>query len=139
MSEIYKYYHRQLLDNDILITLPGTDKSDLIFLGVTMAGVLTQLDTPTLAADYAWDWGMGWGWSGYSASYCSTCAMEQAALMNSNIGHSSNVESITAPSSEIPSNTNIQDYLNSYDGDDNEIGELGEATDVGCDFGDFGF
>ena len=104
-----------------------------------MAGVLTQLDTPTLAADYAWDWGMGWGWSGYSASYCSTCAMEQAALMNSNIGHSSNVESITAPSTEIPSNTNIQDYLNSYDGDDNEIGELGEATDVGCDFGDFGF
>ena len=36
-------------------------------------------------------------------------------------------------------NTNIQDYLNSYDGDDNEIGELGEAPDVGCDFGDFGF
>ena len=54
--------------------------------GITMAGVLTQLDTPALAADYSWDWGMGWGWSGYSASYCSTCAMEQAALINSNIG-----------------------------------------------------
>ena len=132
----------QLLSSSIRLGLfaNNTLHNDILFiLGVTMAGVLTQLDTPTLAADYAWDWGMGWGWSGYSASYCSTCAMEQAALINSNIGHSSNVESITAPSSDIPSNTNIQDYLNSYDGDDNEIGELGEATDVGCDFGDFGF
>lgn len=107
-------------------------------LGVTMAGVLTQLDTSAVTADYAWDWGMGWGWSGYSASYCSTCAMEQAALVNSNIGQASGIDSLTA--SEISGqNTTGHDYLNSLDGDDNDIGELGEAADVGCDFGDFGF
>ena len=103
-----------------------------------MAGVLTQFDTSSIVSDYSWDWGMGWGWSGYSASYCSTCAMEQAALINSNIGQASGVDSLT--SSEVTAqNITGQDYLNSYDGDDNEMGDLGEATDVGCDFGDFGF
>ena len=111
----------------------------IYLIGVTMAGVLTQLDTPTLAADYAWDWGMGWGWSGYSASYCTTCAMEQAALINSNMGQVSGVDSFTS-SDHTSHNQNINDYLNSYDGDDNEIGDIGgEAADVGCDFGDFGF
>ena len=108
------------------------------FKGITMAGVLTQLDTPALAADYSWDWGMGWGWSGYSASYCSTCAMEQAALINSNIGHGSE-HLTTLPTSDLPNHSQgIQEYLNSYDGDD-EIGEIGGEADVGCDFGDFGF
>ena len=89
-----------------------------------MAGVLTQLDTPALAADYSWDWGMGWGWSGYSASYCSTCAMEQAALINSNIGHGSE-HLTTLPTSDLPNHSQgIQEYLNSYDGDD----EIGEAV-----------
>ena len=106
---------------------------------------MTQFNTTTgTSADYTWDWGMGWGWSGYSASYCSTCAMEQAALLNSNVGQASAIESSTGPhtlSTHIDASTHHtmgQDYLNAYD-DDHELGELGEATDVGCDFGDFGF
>ena len=31
--------------------------------------------------DY-WDWGMGWGWSGTSASYCQQCSLEHAAVMS---------------------------------------------------------
>ena len=113
-----------------------------------MAGVLTQFNTSSIAAtaaadDFAWDWGMGWGWSGYSASYCSTCAMEQAALMNSHIGQAAIVDSsshsfqahLDVSGHHSPS---VQDYIANFDGDD-ELGDLGETADVGCDFGDFGF
>ena len=50
--------------------------------------------------------------------------MEQAALINSNIGHGSE-HLTTLPTSELPNHSQgIQEYLNSYDGDD-EIGEIG--------------
>ena len=63
--------------------------------------------------------------------------MEQAALINSNIVTVPGADSLHVP--DIASNNaTITDYLNACDGDDNDIGELGE-TDVGCDFGDFGF
>jgi len=29
-----------------------------------------------------WDWGMGWGWAGWNAVFCGTCAIETAALVN---------------------------------------------------------
>ena len=41
-----------------------------------VAAIMTQWNTN---AD-CWDWGMGWGWAGWSASYCDTCALEHAAV-----------------------------------------------------------
>ena len=41
-----------------------------------VAAIMTQWNSN---AD-CWDWGMGWGWAGWSASYCDTCALEHAAV-----------------------------------------------------------
>lgn len=46
--------------------------------GVMLGGILTQWNP---GAD-CWDWGMGWGWTGWNAAFCGTCAIEQAALAN---------------------------------------------------------
>ena len=131
----------------------GKSLSD-VTAGIMMAGALTQWTGGVVTQDAAgtatvngytppsaavsgagaeyWDWGMGWGWSGNSASYCGTCALEQAALMSQN----RQVVSTALP--ELNNHhQSMDDYLNNFD-DDQELGELGEATDVGCDFGDFG-
>ena len=46
--------------------------------GIMIGGVLTQWNT----GPDCWDWGMGWGWTGWNAAFCGTCAIEQAALAN---------------------------------------------------------
>lgn len=47
-----------------------------LFLAFMVAAIMTQWNAST----DCWDWGMGWGWAGWSASYCDTCALEHAAI-----------------------------------------------------------
>ncbi len=83
--------------------------------------------------------------TGWSASYCDTCALEHAAVtahVASSAGHNGLFsEALADPhsSSGVPASsfrTSHQDLF-VYD-DDNEVAEVGD-TDVACDFGgDFG-
>ena len=82
---------------------------------------------------------MGWGWTGWNAAFCGTCAMEQAALA-SHVPSFANQHSMFASEMSLNGSTggggiDAQFYFD----DDHELGELGETADVGCDFGDFGF
>jgi len=134
----------------------------LLVLVLMVAAVMTQWNT---SAD-CWDWGMGWGWAGWSASYCDTCALEHAAVTaHVAAGHaplSTNfsetlVRKVNVFLNQINLNANkyiwlslkadpkpssvSQSFRSTHDlyvfDDDNEVTELGE-TDVACDFGDFG-
>lgn len=103
--------------------------------GVLTAAVLTQWN----AGPSCWDWGMGWGWTGWNAAFCGTCAMEQAALAGhvpalAAQQHHQSAAAYSAAAAEDPSASQAQFYFD----DDHELGELGETADVGCDFGDFG-
>lgn len=125
-----------------------------VMAGVMMAGALSQWNAATTATSFfgpglfgaaaggaatigmssgvPWDWGMGWGWAGWTpegsvgatsaSAFCGSCALEQH-------------HAAVASSTDIASNMPRHEFY--YD-DDHELGELGEATDVGCDFGDFG-
>ena len=113
----------------------STSSSPYVFgdvaAGVLIGGVLTQWN----AGPDCWDWGMGWGWTSWNAAFCGTCAIEQAALANHISQHQ-----LPPPSSMLVNGSDEStSAANFYFDDDNELGELGEATDVGCDFGDFGF
>lgn len=121
--------------------------------GVMMAGALTQWNASSapnffgaagagasipigMSSSVPWDWGMGWGWAGWmpeganfnTAAYCGSCAVEQQALAQA---------SSTSYSSHSSYNNGRHEFY--YDDDHDELGELGETADVGCDFGgDFG-
>ena len=99
-----------------------------------VAAIMTQWN----ANGDCWDWGMGWGWAGWTASYCDTCALEHAAVsahVASSAGH--NILFSETLADPKPSFRSSLHDLFVYD-DDNEGTEIGD-TDVACDFGgDFG-
>ena len=103
--------------------------------GIMIGGVLTQWN----AGPDCWDWGMGWGWTGWNAAFCGTCAIEQAALANhvpSLAHHHQPSALLNGGSSDMTSSAAA---ANNYLDDNDELGEIGDTGDVGCDFGDFGF
>lgn len=131
-----------------------------VMAGVMMAGALSQWNAATstatsffgpglfgasaggaatigMSSGVPWDWGMGWGWAGWTpadavgsatsaGAFCGSCALEQ---------HHASSAAMASSNTDIASNMQRHEFF--YD-DDHELGELGEATDVGCDFGDFG-
>ena len=132
-----------------------------VMAGVMMAGALTQWNAHAgagdafFAADFGatgamgapsmpWDWGMGWGWAGWTpegamtsvgaSAFCGSCALEQhqAALAS----HTAHTLDTSTSYSNMPYNGRHEFYFD----DDHELGELGDTTtDIGCDFGgDFG-
>ncbi len=142
-----------------------------VMAGIMMAGALTQWNAATggtgifggsaggasgggapigVSAGVPWDWGMGWGWAGWTpegavvgataaTAFCGSCALEQHQMASALASIEASSSSPAAANSStayhnLPYNGRHEFY---YD-DDNELGELGE-TDVGCDFGgDFG-
>ena len=124
-----------------------------VMAGVMMAGALTQWNAASASGLFAydgwsgaagantgtshvtWDWGMGWGWAGWTPegamptvsapAFCGSCALEQHQA------------ALAASSSNYP-NMGSSGRHEFYFDDDHELGELGD-TDVNCDFGgDFG-
>ncbi|XP_059096373.1 uncharacterized protein LOC131890933 [Tigriopus californicus] len=126
---------RQLSFQDNDTCSPNRSKGSFtnVAAGVLIGGVLTQWNT----GPDCWDWGMGWGWTGWNAAFCGTCAMEQAVLANHGIlqPHLTTAPPTTGIQGSHPGDSNAAHFY--FDGDQ-DIGELGE-TDVDCDFGDFGF
>ncbi len=144
---------------------PRVTFRDDVMAGVMMTGALTQWNAASSAAgslfggagaflpsgagaaigasgaSVPWDWGMGWGWAGWtpegavsSSAYCGSCALEAAAAANHH-------EALIHPSGSgyNSSSFSASGKADFYYDDDHEIGELGETTDVACDFGgDFG-
>ena len=133
-----------------------------VMAGVMMAGALTQWNAATsgdgffgdtffgaagamTGASMPWDWGMGWGWAGWTpegamgavgaSAFCGSCALEQhQAAIASHAAHTAAASSTTSYSN-MPYNGRHEFYFD----DDHELGELGETADIGCDFGgDFG-
>ena len=126
-----------------------------VMAGVMMAGALTQWNATAATGLFGesffggaagantgstvpWDWGMGWGWAGWTPegaltasapAFCGSCALEQhqAALAASSVNNYQALDKFGSGRHEF------------YFDDDHELGELGETTDVSCDFGgDFG-